>query len=172
MSDVEAACARLRANGEAIQALARGLAADQAHWRPSGDAWSITEVVNHLHDEEREDFRARLDLTLRCPGEPWPAIDPERWARERDYNARDLGDSLAALARERRASIEWLGALGAGADWTAVHRHPRIGAMTAADVLAAWIAHDHLHIRQLDELHWQWLAARATPIALSYAGGW
>jgi hypothetical protein len=44
--------------------------------------------------------------------------------------------------------------------------------MTAADLLAAWIGHDHLHLRQLDELQWQYLAARAAPVALAYAGGW
>jgi hypothetical protein len=124
--------------------------------------------VNHLHDEERDDFRARLDLTLRTPGAPWPRIDPEQWARDRRYHERELGPSLAALLRERRASLDWLAGL-ASADWSAVHHHPTLGAMSAADVLAAWIGHDHLHIRQLNELHWQYLA---TPAALSYAGGW
>lgn len=171
MIDLAWARARLSANALAVQALASGLADDQAHFRPAPGAWSIVEVINHLHDEERDDFRTRLDLTLRTPEAPWPPIDPERWARERDYQGRALAPSLEAFLRERRASIEWLAGL-AGAAWSAVHRHPAIGAMSAADVLAAWLAHDHLHLRQLDELHWQYLAARAAPVALSYAGGW
>jgi len=171
MIDVQAAYARLAANGDVIRALASGLAEGQSHWRPTETAWSIVEVINHLRDEEREDFRTRLDLTLRAPSEPWPRIDPERWARERDYNARELAGSLDAFLGERRASLAWLAGLDAP-DWGAVHHHPSIGVMSAADVLGAWIAHDHLHIRQLDELHWQWLAGRTAPIALSYAGGW
>lgn len=169
--DVAAARARLAANADAVRALASGLSDGQARWRPSTDAWSIVEVINHLHDEERDDFRTRLDLTLRSPEAPWPPIDPERWARERDYRARELAPSLAAFLGERRASLDWLAGLER-ADWGATHRHPTIGAMRAADVLAAWIAHDHLHLRQLNELQWQHLSVMAAPIALSYAGGW
>jgi hypothetical protein len=39
-------------------------------------------------------------------------------------------------------------------------------------MLAAWVAHDYLHIRQLNELHWQFLAGQVSPDALDYAGGW
>jgi hypothetical protein len=170
MIDVVTARARLSANADAIRALASGLAEGQAHWKPAPERWSIVEVINHLHDEEREDFRTRVDLTMRSPGELWPRIDPEQWARDRGYQARELGTSLDAFLRERRTSLDWLAGLER-ADWGATHVHPTIGAMTAADLLAAWIAHDLLHIRQLDELHWQYLSTKAAPIALSYAGG-
>ena len=67
---------RLAANGGAVAALAAGIDADQSRWKPSADAWSVLEVINHLADEELEDFRQRLDLTLHQPQAPWPAIDP------------------------------------------------------------------------------------------------
>jgi len=44
--------------------------------------------------------------------------------------------------------------------------------MAAGDVQGAWVAHDHLHLRQLNELHWQWLATQSTLFSLAYAGGW
>jgi hypothetical protein len=171
MSDVATLRVRLSASAEAIAALARGIGDARARWKPAPEEWSILEVVNHLHDEECEDFRVRLDLTLRAPDEAWPPIDPERWAAERGYNTRDPAASLEAFLRERQVSLAWLGSLD-HADWTSVHRHPEIGAMTAADVLTAWVAHDHLHIRQLNQLHFQYLARDSSPVALRYAGGW
>jgi hypothetical protein len=44
--------------------------------------------------------------------------------------------------------------------------------MTAGEVLGAWRAHDHLHIRQLNQLHWQYLSLEVAPGSLEYAGGW
>ena len=61
-----------------VGALVQGVSDQQARWKPDPDSWSILEVLNHLLDEEREDFRVRLDYTLHRPGEPWPPIDPGR----------------------------------------------------------------------------------------------
>ena len=63
--------------------LVSGLSLEQARWKPSLDKWSILEVVNHLYDEEREDFRQRLSLVLADPMQPWPPIDPRTWVTSR-----------------------------------------------------------------------------------------
>ena len=55
---------RLRANAAVFEALCRNVADEQARWRPSADKWSMLEVMSHLADEEVEDFRTRVDLTL------------------------------------------------------------------------------------------------------------
>jgi len=46
--------------------------AELAVWKPAPGKWSILEVVNHLYDEEREDFRQRLELVLKDPALAWP----------------------------------------------------------------------------------------------------
>ena len=74
---------RLSKNTEPIQSLLQGVAEEQTRWKPTSEEWSILEVINHLYDEEREDFRTRLDLLLHHPGQPWPEIDPEGWVVER-----------------------------------------------------------------------------------------
>ena len=61
--------ARLAANVRVFEGLAGGVGAEQARWKPAPERWSILEVLNHLYDEEREDFRQRLDFTLHRPGE-------------------------------------------------------------------------------------------------------
>jgi hypothetical protein len=81
-------------NAQAIQALVQGISDELARWKPGPGDWSILEVINHLHDEEIEDFRAHLDLILNRGDEPWPRIDPEGWVVERRYNERDLAQSL------------------------------------------------------------------------------
>ena len=70
---------RLSENRQVFEGLLRGVNAEQARWKPSPEKWSMLEVVNHLYDEEREDFRLRLELTLRNPDEPWLRIDPQGW---------------------------------------------------------------------------------------------
>jgi hypothetical protein len=162
---------RMQRNAAAIEQLAAGLAPNQARWKPTAEDWSILEVINHLYDEEREDFRTRVDLTLHQPDTPWPPINPVRWVTERGYLQRDLGESLANFLAERRRSLDWLSSLQSPR-WESARRHPELGSMSAAELLACWVAHDYLHIRQLNELHYLYHAQSVTPLSVRYAGSW
>jgi hypothetical protein len=128
------------------------------------------EVLGHLLDEEKLDFRARLDLVLHRPDEEWPRIDPEAWVIEHQYNARELAETLQAFLAERQRSLAWLGTLTAP-DWTREYRAP-FGPITAGDLLASWAAHDVLHTRQLVELRRARLLANTEPHRTQYAGEW
>jgi hypothetical protein len=156
---------------EAIRAMVQGLDDDEARWRPPSGGWSALEVVCHLRDEEVEDFRRRLDLALHRPAEDWPPIDPERWAGDRRYNERSLAPETEGFLGERRHSLAWLRRLPAP-DWSSAHTHPRLGTMAAGDLLAAWVAHDLLHLRQLARLRYERLQALAAPFQPDYAGRW
>jgi hypothetical protein len=168
--NVSFAVNRLQANAAAIEHLVGAVDDDQAHWQPSPADWSIVEVINHLADEERLDFRLRLDYALHRPAEPVPPIDPVGWVTQRAYNARSLDASLADFLAERRASVAWLAGLADPAWDNALHF--AWGTLHAGDVLAAWLAHDSLHIRQLAELHRAYVAAIAAPYRVHYAGDW
>lgn len=167
------AVSQLALNSERIRALLRGVPEAQARWRPDPESWSVLEVVNHLLDEEREDFKVRLDYTLHRPGEPWPPIDPGGWVTARGYNDRDLDASLAAFLRERDASLAWLGGLAGPdtPDWEIARDMP-FGPIRAGDILAAWVAHDLLHTRQIVELHWAYSTTALEPYKPDYAGEW
>jgi hypothetical protein len=171
MLEVDYAVARFADNAEAIQNLVRGVSDEQARWKPSPEEWSILEVVNHLYDEERLDFRRRLGLLLQDPDQPWPPIDPQGWVTERGYNNRDLAASLADFQREREGSLAWLRGLDTP-DWEIYKEHPLAGKFRAGDLLAAWLAHDLLHLRQLTQLHYQYLNHGVAPYASDYAGTW
>ncbi len=69
---------QLSQNADTISSLVQNVSTTQSRWKPKPGDWSILEVINHLYDEEREDFPARLNLLLHHPGQPWPKFDPER----------------------------------------------------------------------------------------------
>ena len=162
---------QLALGGKRTAALVAGVSPDQARWRPAPEAWSLLEVVNHLWDEEREDFRIRLNLILHDPLAAWPPIDPGGWVTARDYNGRELAASLQGFLAERAASLAWLRGLAAP-DWDATVETPWGWRITAGDMLAAWAGHDVLHLRQLVELHWAHTAQLAAPRTTIYAGEW
>ena len=84
-----------------IRALAAGLTTTEARLKPNPESWSVLEVMGHLYDIEREDFRPRLDATLHRPAEEWTSIDPGSWISARGYNQRDLAETLAGFLAER-----------------------------------------------------------------------
>ena len=100
--------AHLKENAGVFKHLFQNIPDEQARWKPGKDGWSMLEVINHLSDEEREDFRKRLKLVLSDSSAPWPPIDPEGWVVQRGYNDRNVKESLRNFFIEREASLRWL----------------------------------------------------------------
>jgi hypothetical protein len=161
---------QMAANAQRIRVLAGGVSEEQARWKPDPDSWSILEVVNHLRDVEKEDFRVLLDLALHRPDEPRPGIAPQSWVKERRYNERDPGESLQGYIAAREASLDWLRGISPP-DWEVTYRAPW-GPIRAGDIFAAWAVHDLLHMRQLVELLWAYTTSRVEPYKVDYAGDW
>jgi hypothetical protein len=168
--DLEYFITRMTGNAETIRTLVADVDDEQLRWKPAPGKWSILEVVNHLRDEERDDFRTRLDLLLHHPGQTWPPIDPPGWAIERRYNERNRDESLNGFLAERAASLEWLKRIGTP-DWSRSYDHP-LGRLSAGDLMVSWLAHDYLHIRQIGRLHWEYLSVVAPSFERGYAGEW
>ncbi len=160
---------RLYHHVSTLKNITDGISDSQAGWKPSQQEWSVLEIINHMVDEERDDFRTRLRLVLEDPDATWPPIDPEGWARDRNYNKRDFKKSLSNFFEERKFSISWLKELDSP-DWKSTGRHPKLGPMSAELVLANWLAHDLLHIRQIVGVQWAYLANTVDPVSLDYAG--
>ena len=164
-------CIQLMAgNAERIYSLAQGVSDQQARWKPDAASWSILEVINHLDDEEREDFKVRLDIILHHPDQPWPPIDPGGWVQDRNYNERELAASLQNFLVERQRSLAWLGSLSSP-NWDAEYE-ASFGPIRAGDMMAAWMTHDQLHLRQLIELQRAYTVQLAAPYQVDYAGPW
>jgi len=168
--DLKKVVAQLRQQGMSIRSLTADLTEEAARWKPNPDSWSILEVLNHLVDEEIFDFRRHSEHLLFTPEQPWPEIDPQGWVTERAYNQRKLDETLRNFERERANSITWLGKL-VDPNWDSKVTFSW-GDLSTGDMLASWLAHDLLHIRQLIELRYQMTVAGSQPYRVEYAGKW
>jgi hypothetical protein len=168
--DLSRVCLKLQQGCDVIVALCNHLDDDAWRWQPAAGKWSQLEVVNHLADEEKDDFRRRIDLLVHQPGTEWPRIDPEGWCTERRYNDADPQESLQRFVRERAASLIWLAALG-DVDWDAAYQHAS-GPLRAGDLLLSWMVHDDLHGRQMLRIHHERALGLGAPYSAAYAGSW
>jgi hypothetical protein len=150
-----------------LEALLKDL--DAATWRarPAPSEWAPVEIVCHLRDEEVEDFGARVKVILE--GGSFVPIDPERWAVDRQYLDTDGPQAFADFRERRVASLGSLAAI-APARLTGTVEHPRAGALSGLDLLAAWVAHDRLHLAQLAATLARLWATRWAPLRADYAG--
>lgn len=139
-------------------------------WKQSNDKWSLLEIICHLYDEEKEDFRARLLSTLANPNKEFTPIDPVGWITSRKYSEENFEFKLNQFITERENSIKILKNLNQP-NWDNYYKHPKFGNLSAKMFLANWVAHDYLHIRQIIKLKFDYLSI-TTNEKLNYAGEW
>ena len=153
---------------DVLAGLVAGL--DAAAWRarPAPAEWAPVEIVCHLRDEETEDFGARVRV-IADGGDRFTPIDPERWAVERRYREDDGPRALAAFRERRLASLGFLDAVAPGRLERVLER-PSGGGLSGLDVLAAWVAHDRLHLAQLAATLARGWADRWRSLRTEYAG--
>lgn len=168
--DFETFYRELQNSTEMIRALLLGITQEEAGIKPNAKSWSILEVVCHLYDEEREDFREHLDFILHRQNEEYHVIDPQDWVKERRYNEQDFQAMQEEFFSERRKSLDWLRGLSSP-DWDTTYTS-QYGSVSAGEMFACWIAHDNLHIRQLVELRRARIESICKPYDIQYAGDW
>lgn len=169
MHNLPAMIDRLACFPRVLQTLATGVTDEGLRFKPAPRHWSILEVFCHLADEEERDFRPRIERTLAQAS--WEPIDPERWAHQHRYNEQSPAEVLARFATLREQSLAWLHGLGAP-DWEAAHRHGILGSIRAGDLMASWVAHDALHLRQIARRLYELAGRDAAPYSTAYAGDW
>jgi hypothetical protein len=160
----------LQNSTEMIRALLSGITQEESQVKPSPESWSLLEVVCHLHDEEREDFREHLDFILHRQHEEYHAIDPQAWVTERYYNEQSFVEMQEKFFAERKRSLEWLGGLP-DLDWETTYSS-EYGSVSTGEMFSCWIAHDNLHIRQVVELRRARIETITKPYPIEYAGDW
>jgi DinB superfamily len=160
--------AQLAAFVPALERLLGGLDAGAWRARPAEKEWAPVEILCHLRDEETEDFGARLRVIVEG-GPGFAPIDPPRWAVERAYLDADGPAVLTDLGRRRAATLVWLGGVPPERLTRAIE-HPGAGRLSGLDLLAAWVAHDRLHLAQLAAALARTWTTRWAPLRTEYAG--
>jgi uncharacterized damage-inducible protein DinB len=163
MIDIKEIVRQLTGNAEAMRALVQTISDEQAGWKPNPETWSMKEVMEHVYNEERIDFRKHLKEMLSDPPLPWG-----EFRREEYVSVEGCRQALEGFLIEREASVDWLMALES-TDWDVASKTP-FG--PTGDVLVSWVAHDFLHLRQMIELLYAWNEKQASPYSVRYAGGW
>lgn len=166
--DLDEARSRLAVGVEAIERFVAGIGDEEAAYRPKPDSWSVLDVLGHLLDEESADFRARLRATLHDPERPWPPLDPRADVAAARLGARSAQALVERFREERAVSLAWLATL----DHPDLDRAHGVEGrrFRAGDLLAGWVAHDLVHLRQLTEVRLAWWTRRVAPFDVGYAG--
>ena len=146
----------LKRNKKLFKELLRGLPEDLYAWKPAPDRWCLLEIICHLFDEEREDFRTRVLHILSTPDLPLPAIDPVGWVTSRKYMEQDFDAMLKQFLEEREQSVNWLHELE-DPIWESSLVHPSLGTVQAKMFFTNWLAHDYLHLRQIVKVKYDYL---------------
>lgn len=155
-------------SAEMIRALLAGITEEEAQIKPDPESWSMLEVVCHLYDTEREDFREHLDFILHRQNEEYHVIDPQGWTKERKYNQQDFQKMQEKFFAERQKSLEWLTSIS-DSDWDITYTS-EYGSVSAGEMFSCWVAHDNLRLRQFVELRRARIENITRPYPIEYAG--
>ena len=140
----------------------------QFNWKPvESDIWSLKEILCHLYDEERLDFKPRISCIIEQ--NPPPPINPPEWVKS--YASKDYNTTLASFIKEREHSIAFLNAFDSK-HWNTTYQYPDNGPIRSCRFfLDNWLAHDLLHLRQITKLRYLYLDAHSDH-PIEYAGNW
>jgi hypothetical protein len=167
MIDPQEIVRQLAANAEIIRIIVQAMPDEQAQWQPNSETWSIAQVMEHLYNEERIDFRQHLKEMLHDPPQPWGAFHDEY------ISVKCCRQALDAFLTEREVSIAWLEAL-ASPDWDTTSQATFVDetiTLSAGDVLISWVDHDWAHLRQMIRLLHAWQDKETAPYSTMYGGG-
>ena len=114
--------------------------------------WSAFDVVGHLISGERTDWMPRVRMILRS-GETQAFGPFDRLGYVRETQGKSLGQLLDEFARVRSENLDELRALNLRpADLARRGKHPSLGVVTLAQLLATWPVHDLTHLHQISRV--------------------
>jgi DinB superfamily len=147
MESIEEQMARMARTADDFAAAIKGMSADILARRPDETNWAPVEVICHVRDTE-ESFMTRFQAIMVMDEPKFPAVEPDRWAIDRQYLRNDAAEALETFRARRGESLAMLRALKP-AHWDRGGVHATRGRMTIKDFvgLVAW--HDDNHLDQL-----------------------
>jgi hypothetical protein len=131
-----------------MRGLLSGLREGWVRGREGEDTFNAFDVVGHLVDGEETDWIPRARIILARSADP--VFEPYDRFRHRARNAnRTLASLLDEFADLRAANLKLLESWRLGpAELALPGRHPSLGPVTLAQLLAAWVVHDLGHVAQ------------------------
>jgi hypothetical protein len=113
------------------------------------DTFSAFDVVGHLIHGERTDWIPRARIIL-AQGDDRRFVPFDRFAQARESAGKALPQLLDEFERLRAENLATLRGWALGDRELALEgEHPELGAVTLAQLLAAWVDHDLGHLGQV-----------------------
>lgn len=134
---------------DTLKSLLHGLAPAWTHATEGADTWSAVGVVGHLLHGEETDWIPRARIILEH-GEGRTFAPFDRSAQFTRFRGWRLETLLERFAAARAASLATLAAWSLTSEQLARRgRHPDLGVVTLAQLLATWVVHDLGHVAQI-----------------------
>jgi FMN phosphatase YigB (HAD superfamily) len=137
----------LAATPAALATLTRSLPPEKWTSRPQPGEWSLTEIICHLRDVEREVYQPRLERILNETTPFIQSVNSDPWAEERDYLHQDGARALKDFTVARIQTLDTLAAIQPE-DWLKPARHTIFGPTHLQELFDILAGHDRLHLRQ------------------------
>lgn len=143
----QAMLAVLKATPAALDTLSLNLSDRQWNERPEPKEWSLTEILCHLRDGDREVNLPRVEKILSEENPFVPGINTDTWAEERNYEQEDGRAALREFIAVRSQFVARLESL-TEADWRRPARHAIFGPTQLNELVSFNVTHDRTHMQQ------------------------
>lgn len=121
-------------------------------WRPSESEWSLTEVICHLRDVEREVHQVRFHKLLAAENIFLFGATPDEWVKEHRYQQQHGPTALSDFLAARRQTLVLLQTIEDDAIWRRRGRHAFFGSTSMHELLNLAVKHDQAHWEQIQRL--------------------
>jgi hypothetical protein len=151
---LERTLAVLERTPAALDALLRGLPEEWTRSSEGEKTWSAFDVVVHLIHCEHDDWVPRARVILESKDGEVRQFPPfDRWGEIYESRSMKLGEVLDTFAEVRAENLQTVRSWGIGEKELAMRgRHPALGEVTLAQLMATWAAHDLNHLHQMSRV--------------------
>ncbi len=116
------------------------------------NTWTAFDIVGHLIHGERTDWMPRARMILQF-GQTQTFVPFDRSGHVRECEGKTLDQLLDEFARLRAENLDELRLMNLRReDLEMSGKHPALGTVTLAQLLAAWAVHDLTHLHQLSRV--------------------
>jgi hypothetical protein len=137
---------RYAAAPDRLEELVASVPAPALTFKPTGESWSVQQIVVHLADNEVVDFtRARMALSMSA--QPIVRYDEAEWASDFRYEEEDIAPVLTGFRVLRTRTLRLIRAVP-GSWWVRSYLRPEGGQRTLDQWLEGTVGHFDEHMTQ------------------------
>ena len=132
--------------------LTKNLSGDWTMNNEGGETWSVFDVIGHLIHGEKTDWITRMEIILSESAHK--KFEPfDRFAQLKESKGKSLEQLLNEFLAVRELNLKKLKSFNLTEnDFPKTGIHPKFGAVTLSQLIAAWTVHDLDHISQISRV--------------------